>query len=192
MPAQEEALNALAAEVTESICSKKGNAYSPESASALLGLLAAFTESSNHGSGQYASAAARLSNQPSGISHTSPADMQHSSARAQPSARSSTGAFSAQGIDKTLNGASGEDTGASRQSQTWEGTDGERVEKPASVWSGKSYAAGAVVQAALNAIAAAGNGVDPMGASSPVIAPTSSAAAAVAVQVSPSLLVHAA
>ncbi|BDA42334.1 probable E3 ubiquitin-protein ligase XBOS32 at N-terminal half [Coccomyxa sp. Obi] len=163
---EEAALVAVAAEVTEALRSKGPGGQHSESLSTLLGLLASLTDSSSPVAQQYMSASG-----PSAIT----TDIHHATA----SNSSSHADAPAQDTHSQPQGASAATmepvnaSGAPEQKRKSDGSD-ERPQQRAA----KAYAAGALVQAALNAMAAGVQGPQPL----TFLTPTSSAAAAIAVQ----------
>jgi hypothetical protein len=170
---QEAALNAVAAEVSEALRSKGPNGQPTESLSTLLGLLASLTDSTSPVAQQYMAAsgpsAATSHGQGSTGSENSHADASNLDSKSQPP-KSPAAAVEAVGTSS-----------ASGQKSRSEGCD-ERPQQRTT----KAYAAGALVQAALNAMAAGVQGPQPL----TFLTPTSSAAAALAVQVSTSPTLH--
>lgn len=165
---QEAALVAVAAEVTEALRSKGPGGQHSESLSTLLGLLASLTDSSSPTAQQYITASG-----PSGvntnlhgatISNTS----SHADATVQDTHSQSHGT---QAATKEQGSATKIASEQKRKSDSSEERPQQRL--------AKAYAAGALVQAALNAMAAGVQGPQPL----TFLTPTSSAAAAIAVQV---------
>ena len=164
--AQEAALVAVAAEVTEALRSKGPGGQHSESLSTLLGLLASLTDSSSPVAQQYMTSASSAVNPDlhgAAISNSS----SHADVSAQETHPKSHGAPAAAMEVISASGA----VDQKRKSDSSE----ERPQQRAA----KAYAAGALVQAALNAMAAGVQGPQPL----TFLTPTSSAAAAIAVQV---------
>ncbi len=164
VPVQEAALNAVAAEVSEALRSKGPHGQPTESLSTLLGLLASLTDSTSPVAQQYMAASApcapHSSSQGAAGSNSSHAEAAAQDSSSQPPETSA---------------AVGEPSSCSGLKRRSEGCE-ERPQQRAA----KAYAAGALVQAALNAMAAGVQGPQPP----TFLTPTSSAAAALAVQVS--------
>jgi hypothetical protein len=177
---QEESITAVVVEVTDIMCHKGNGSYSQESASAVLGLLTALADSSGHGGDQYASV----------VRLQSLACSSSAAVALEPSATASGVRAQIAGLERAPSATRGSGSAAGGSAADVEGARPENagkdradVEDKLAARLAKSYAAGAVVQAALNAMMAAGGAAEPLGAFPPAVAPASSAAAAVAVQV---------
>lgn len=158
---------AVAAEVTEALRSKGPGGQHSESLSTLLGLLASLTDSSSPVAQQYMSAPGPSPLNTGTHGATVSNGSSHADAVTQDTLSQPHGTSAASMEPVSANGS----VEQKRKSDSSE----ERPQQRAA----KAYAAGALVQAALNAMAAGVQGPQPL----TFLTPTSSAAAAIAVQV---------
>ena len=171
--AQEAALTVVAAEVSEALRNKGPNGQPTESLSTLLGLLASLTDSTSPVAQQYMAGSGPSA---AASSHGQGSESNHAEGSAQESSSQALKA-SAAAVESV-----GPSSASGQQKNRSEGCD----DRPQQQRAMKAYAAGALVQAALNAMAAGVQGPQPL----TFLTPTSSAAAALAVQVSTSHTLH--